>query len=133
MAKADAEGLRPPPGSRPWEDRANLTREELLALRRHAIAAKRAQEQRQLEFHRKAVELLLLPDERGAWVKARALERIQMWEERKLCSPHYVQKWREWLDQPAEFAKRAILLENDLGISMRCNTPFSFLSMPLAI
>lgn len=131
MAEADAAGLRPPPGSRPWEDRANLTREEGLDLRRHAIAGKRAQEKRQLEFHRKAVELLLLPDERGAWVKAQALETVQMWEDRRLCSPHYVEVWRALLDLPADYARREILREDDFGVSMRCNTPFGFLGYVL--
>jgi hypothetical protein len=38
--------------------------------------------------------------------------------------PRYSHTWREWLDLPEKFARAAILGEDDLGISMRQNSPF---------
>lgn len=129
MMEADIAGLKLPANARTLEDIARLSPEEKIALHRHAVAQKKAKDQRNLEFHRKAFELLYLPGERGAWVKAEALKMIQKWEDRKLCNPRYAHTWRQWLDLPADYGKKQILREDDLGVSMRCNTPLKFLAI----
>lgn len=102
-------------------------RAQLLELRRQARAEKAARDLEDLEFHREVVELLYAGGQVNQEIKRQALERVQLWENRQLCIPRYSSTWREWLAMPPEFARRAILNETDLGVSMRCNTPFDFL------
>jgi hypothetical protein len=102
-------------------------RAELLELRRQARAEKAGRDLEDLEFHRAVVELLYAGGQVNQDIKRQALERVQLWEDRQTCSPRYSFTWREWLDMPPDFGRRAILDETDLGLSMRCNTPFDFL------
>lgn len=102
-------------------------RAELLELRRQARAEKAGRDLEDLEFHRAVVELLYAGGQVDQDIKRKALERVQLWEDRQTCSPRYSFTWREWLDMPPDFGRRAILDETDLGLSMRCNTPFDFL------
>lgn len=102
-------------------------RAELLELRRQARAEKAGRDLEDLEFHRAVVELLYAGDQVNQEIKRKALETVQLWEDRQTCSPRYSHTWREWLDMPPEFGRRAILDETDLGLSMRCNSPFTFL------
>jgi len=105
----------------------HLTKEEILKLRRQARAEKAARDQENLEFHREVVELLFAGGQVNENIKRQALEAIQLWEDRHTCNPRYCSTWREWLAMPPDFARRAILNETDLGLSMRCNSPFGFL------
>jgi hypothetical protein len=102
-------------------------RAELLQLRRQARAEKAGRDLENLEFHRAVVELLYAGDQVNQDIKRKALEAVQLWEDRQTCSPRYSHTWREWLDLPPDFGRRAILDETDLGLSMRCNSPFDFL------
>lgn len=102
-------------------------RAELLELRRQARAEKAGRDLEDLEFHRAVVELLYAGGQVNQDIKRQALERVQLWEDRQTCSPRYSFTWREWLDLPPDFGRRAILDETDLGLSMRCNSPFTFL------
>jgi hypothetical protein len=104
-----------------------LTKEEILQLRRQARAEKAARDLEDLEFHRAVVELLYAGGQVNQGIKRKALERVQLWEDRQLCIPRYNFTWRQWLNMPPDFGRRAILDETDLGLSMRCNTPFDFL------
>lgn len=99
------------------------SREDLLALRREAIDAQRLTDKERLERHRQVVELLKGPH--AAYVREKAHEQINKWEQRSLCNPRYVVAWREWLSMPISMAELSILREDDLGTSMRQNTPFS--------
>lgn len=108
----------------------HLSKDELLELRRQARAEKAGRDRENLEFHREVVELLFAGGQVNQDIKRKALEMIQKWEDRQLCIPRYNHTWREWLDMPPEFAKRAILDETDLGLSMRCNSPFGFMKGP---
>jgi hypothetical protein len=102
-------------------------RAELLELRRQARAEKVGRDLEDLEFHRAVVELLYAGGQVNQDMKRKALERVQLWEDRQLCIPRYSFTWRQWLNMPPNFGRRAILDETDLGLSMRCNTPFDFL------
>lgn len=81
-----------------------------------------------LEFHRAVAELLSQPGQPGTWLKRQAFTLLQSWEDNRACDSSYIVRWREWLDLPAELGKAKILLEDDLGTSMRRNSPFIFLA-----
>lgn len=106
-------------------------RAELLELRRQARAEKAGRDLENLEFHRAVVELLYVGGQVNQDIKGKALEAVQLWEDHQTCSPRYSHTWREWLDLPPNFGKRAILDGTDLGLSMRCNSPFDFLRSDL--
>ncbi len=126
VARADAAGLVP--AFEPYVSLSkHLSKEEILELRRQARAEKAAKDQEDLEFHREVVELLFAAGQVNEDIKRQALEAIQLWEDRQTCNPRYWSTWREWLAMPPDFARRAILNETDLGVSMRCNSPFGFL------
>lgn len=97
-------------------------REDLIALRRAAIDAQRLIDKERLECHRQVVELLKGPH--AAYVREKAHEQINKWEQRRLCNPRYVVAWREWLSMPISVAELNILREDDVGVSMRQNSPF---------
>jgi hypothetical protein len=119
VARADAAGLMP--AFEPYTS---------LELRRQARVEKAGRDQEDLEFHRKVVDLLYANGNVNQDIKRQALKAIQLWQDRQTCIPRYSFTWKEWLDMPPEFAKRAILDETDLGLSMRCNSPFGFLKTP---
>lgn len=126
VERADAAGLVP--AFEPYVSLSkHLSKEEVLELRRQARAEKARRDQEDLEFHRVVVELLYPDGQVNEYIKSQALERVQLWETRQTCIPRYCSTWREWLAMPPDFARRAILNETDLGVSMRCNTPFDFL------
>lgn len=149
VARADAAGL--PPAFQPYTTLAKVLpravilairrqelanraavrqaaeRAQILELRRQARAEKAGRDLEDLEFHRAVVELLYAGGQVNKDIKRQALEAVQLWEDRQTCSPRYSFTWREWLDMPPEFGRRAILDETDLGLSMRCNTPFGFM------
>ena len=126
VERADAAGLVP--AFEPYVSLSkHLPREEVLELRRQARAEKARRDQEDLKFHREVVELLFAGGQVNEDIKRQALEAVQLWEDRQTCHPRYSFAWREWLNMPPEFARRAILDETDLGVSMRCNTPFGFL------
>jgi hypothetical protein len=121
---ADAAGLtQVMPSIEEHNDQANMSHARKFELRRLALAEKREQERRQLEFHRTVAELLYQPGQPGAWIKQEALKRIELWEEQGLASS-YAWKWRECLAQPEEYGRPIMLCEEDRGVAMRCNSPF---------
>ncbi len=109
-----------------------MEREELLALRRQARADKDRIDEHRLQVHRRIVELLYRGDADSKVVRNQALGQIEKWERNQICHPRYIVRWREWLDMPASFGKAAILSENDIGVSMRQNSPFHHLIAKLA-
>lgn len=105
---------------------------ELFALRRQAREEKRQQDLRRLDVHRQIVDLLFRGDDLSRQIRAEALGQIDDWERHQVCSPHYVTEWRQWLDLPEEYARAAMLREDDIGVSMRQNSPFSHAMARLA-
>lgn len=102
-----------------------MDRNDLLALRRQALSEKAQLDKKRLDAHRQIVDLLFQGDEQSQIVRAEALGQIEKWERNHLCNPRYVVMWRQWLSMPASFARAAILREDDLGVSMRQNSPFN--------
>jgi hypothetical protein len=97
---------------------------ELFARRRQAREQKRLHDLKVLEEHRQIVDLLFRGDDLSQKIRAEALATIDIWERKEICSPYYVHEWREWLNWPEKYARAAILREDDIGLSMRCNSPF---------
>lgn len=97
---------------------------ELLKKQRQvARQAKRQRDDEHRERHRQVLQLLDGPQRE--WILKKAREQINKWESNHLCNPRYVFMWREWLDMPPALCKVAVLREDDLGVSMRQNSPFS--------
>lgn len=96
---------------------------KLLELRRVALNDKKPQDEERRERHR---ELLKLMHGRlGEWIRKKAHEQIDKWEQDKLCIPRYWIMWREWLAMPPPYLEAAVLRHDDLGVLMRQNSPFS--------
>jgi hypothetical protein len=54
-----------------------------------------------------------------------ARREIGRWEEKNLCSPEYVNRWRAWLALPIdELVRRMCSPANGWGNAMRQNSPF---------
>lgn len=106
---------------------ANIIEEKdsakLLELRRAARQEKKQQDEEHRERHREILKLMDGP--LGEWIRQKAHEQIDKWEQNKLCIPRYWVEWREWLAMPAPYLEAAVLREDDLGVSMRQNSPFS--------
>lgn len=109
------------------EQMRNQSREEKLKAHREAIAEKESREQRtrevqrmELEFHRMVLDLLEQPGQPGDWIRRKALEVFQKWEQEQ--PPNVIMDhWRSWFDLPIEDAKREILGER--GRFMRSYSP----------
>ena len=96
---------------------------KLIALRRAALQEKKQLDANRLQLHRQILALMDAPG--GEWVIEKAHEQIDKWERNNLCNPRYVFMWRNWLAMPAGYREAAILREDDLGVSMRQNSPLN--------
>lgn len=96
---------------------------KLLELRRVALKDKKQQDEERRELHRQILKLMDGP--LGGWIRQKAHEQTDKWERDKLCIPRYWVMWREWLAMPAPYLEAAVLRKDDLGVSMRQNSPFS--------
>lgn len=123
VERADAAGLPPAylneSGGLAWLEKDPA---KILELRRAARQKKKQQDEEHRERHRQILKLLDGPQ--GEWIRQKAHEQIDKWERNKLCSPRYWVMWREWLAMPAPYLEAAVLREDDLGVSMRQNSPF---------
>lgn len=97
-------------------------RANILELRRAARQEKKQQDEEHRERHRQILKLMDGPQ--AEWIRQKAHEQIDKWERNKLCIPRYWVMWREWLAMPAPYLEAAVLREDDLGVSMRQNSPF---------
>jgi len=123
VERADAAGL-PPAYLNEAGEFAWLPKDpaKLLELRRAARQEKKRQDDEQRERHRQILKLMEGPQ--GEWIRQKAHEQIDKWERNELCLPRYWVTWREWLAMPAPYLEAAVLREDDLGVSMRQNSPF---------
>jgi transcriptional regulator with XRE-family HTH domain len=85
--------------------------------RRHAVLAARL--------------LAARPGEAAALVR-RARECVDLWEREKLCSRHYVTRWRERLAGPIERVALALLVEDEWTDALFQSSPWSFVLEPAA-
>lgn len=123
VERAEAAGLPPAylteSGDMAWLEKDSA---KLLEQRQAARKAKKRQDEVHRQRHRLILQLMDGPQ--GVWIQRKAHEQIDKWERNQLCIPRYWVMWREWLAMPSPFREEAILREDDLGVSMRQNSPF---------
>jgi len=83
--------------------------------------------QEELRQRHLRVALSLYQDPHSAPAKIdRALKQVSLWEERKSCSPRYIERWRQVLaGEPAEVAAAMACL-GEWENAMFQNTPWAF-------
>jgi len=83
------------------------------------------------EKHLKIAVQFALGGLQAAQLKTDALRMVQLWKDKQLCSPVYIERWQNILDaEPAQIAQNLLAMEEDTwGPALRQNTPFA-VSMP---
>jgi transcriptional regulator with XRE-family HTH domain len=117
----DLELTASPRGARPAQE-TRLARERergrrLDLRRRHAVLAAR---------------LLAAPAPAAAALIRRARANVEHWQRRRLCSEHYVSRWRARLAGPVPCVARALLAYDDWTDALLQNSPWSFALEPAA-
>ena len=95
----------------------------LLIERRAAREEKASQDAEAVAFHQRVVALLSDPDRSDA-ILVDAKGRVAKWEQRKLCSPYYIDAWSAIICLPVEAMEAEMLRDDAEGIALRQNTPF---------
>lgn len=100
-----------------------------------ALARERARAQR-LDARRRhaalAAGLLALPMAEADDLIRRARANVERWERERLCSEHYISRWRERLDGPVRTVALRLLEHGDWTDALLQNTPWSFALEPAA-
>jgi transcriptional regulator with XRE-family HTH domain len=104
-----------------------------------ALETRLAREQekgRRLDLHRRhallAARLLSAPRKEAEALVARARATVDRWEREKLCSRHYVSRWRDRLAGPVDRVARALLEPGEWADALFQSTPWSFALEPAA-
>jgi transcriptional regulator with XRE-family HTH domain len=79
-----------------------------------------------------AARLLAAPGPEAAALVRRARACVERWEKERLCSAHYVSRWRALLAGPVERVARALLDPGEWADALFQNSPFSFALEPPA-
>ncbi len=109
----------------------NTNTADVIEQRHLARIGKHRSDDRLFDLHRKAVDALL--DQRDSErVRRLALERVEKWDNEKLCNPRYIAAWRNILNMPVASMCESILTDEPEGVSLRQNSPFGFLLRELA-
>ncbi len=88
--------------------------------------------ERKLAHARLAARLLVArPRQAGALV-SRARSVVDRWERDRLCSDHYLSRWRAMLSGPVALVARRLLNAGEWEDALFQNTPWSFALGPLA-
>jgi transcriptional regulator with XRE-family HTH domain len=101
------------------------------------ILLARAQERaRRLDLRRRhaalAARLLAAPPAEAAALVRHARENVDRWERDRICSGHYISRWRKMLSGAPRGAALALLAEDDWTDALLQNTPWSFALGPAA-
>jgi transcriptional regulator with XRE-family HTH domain len=73
-----------------------------------------------------AVHLRTLPRREAAALIAQARAVVDRWQRQRLCSAHYVSRWRTMLHGPVEQVARSLVEPGDWADALFQNTPWSF-------
>jgi len=94
--------------------------------RRLARAAQRQVELARLAAHQRlGIDLLCAPAQRQRRVIDEARREVARWQDKQLCSPDYIERWRAWLALPSkELVQRMCSPADGWGNAMRQNSPF---------
>ena len=79
------------------------------------------------EKHLKIAVKFALGGPEAAALKAGALKMVDLWREKQLCSPVYIDRWQQILDaKPQQVAQSLLTMDDDeWGPALRQNTPFA--------
>ena len=100
-----------------------------MALRREARAQLMAKQAASREKHLKIALQLALGGEKAQALQQGALQMVQMWKARQLCSPTYIERWQQILEaSPAQVAQNMLDMDDEWGAALRQNTPFAMVS-----
>jgi len=79
-----------------------------------------------------AVRLLALPSAEASAMVREARSRVDRWERERLCSDHYVKRWRARLAGPVRRVARTLVEHDEWTDALLQNTPWSF-ALPPAV
>ena len=98
------------------------------ALEKHL--ARERERGRRLDLHRRhavlAARLLATPRPQATALVVRARGVVDRWEREKLCSSHYISRWRAILGGPVERVAVALLEPGEWKDALFQNTPWGF-------
>jgi len=100
------------------------------------LLARERERARRLDLRRRhaalAARLLAAPAPEAAVLLRRARAGVDRWERERLCSEHYISRWRERLRGPARRAAAALLQHDEWTDALLQNSPWSFALEPAA-
>jgi transcriptional regulator with XRE-family HTH domain len=79
-----------------------------------------------------AARLLTAPGPKATALVVRARGVVDRWERERLCSSHYVSRWRSMLEGPVERVAQALLEPSEWRDALFQNTPWAFVLEPAA-
>lgn len=79
-----------------------------------------------------AARLLVAPRPEAAALVKRARSCVERWERERLCSRHYVSRWRGMLAGPVERVAQSLLDPGEWGDALFQNSPWTFALEPAA-
>jgi len=82
--------------------------------------------QRRLTHARLAVRLLTARPREAIALVATARAAVARWERERLCSHHYISRWRAMLEGPVEQVARSLLDPGEWADALFQNTPWAF-------
>ena len=78
------------------------------------------------EKHLKLAVQFALGGKDALALKDKALRMVQRWEDHALCSPTYIERWRNLLEAtPEQIARNLLGMDDEWGPALRQNTPFA--------
>ncbi len=78
------------------------------------------------EKHLKLAVKFALGGAEAIALKEDALRMVQLWKDKDLCSPVYIERWLEILStEPKQVAKKLLTMDDEWGPALRQNTPFA--------
>ena len=97
-----------------------------MARRRQARADQQSRLAASREKHLKLAVKFALGGAEALALKENALRMVQLWKEKDLCSPVYIERWLEILNaEPKQVARKLLAMDDEWGPALRQNTPFA--------
>ena len=97
-----------------------------MARRRQARADQQSRLAASREKHLKLAVKFALGGAEALALKEDALRMVQLWKEKDLCSPVYIERWLEILNaEPKQVARKLLAMDDEWGPALRQNTPFA--------
>ena len=100
------------------------------------LLARQHERMRRLDLRRRhcalAARLLAAPAAESAAMLRQARACVDRWERERLCSEHYILRWRAMLAGPVRRVAMALLEHNEWSDALLQNTPWRFALEPAA-